>query len=203
MKLSVLGDALFFYGLNCDHSYEEYAEIKKALQQVVEQLRQANNSDCEIWPDEVALIHSSLVCEWSNTMWYNIYGRLARRGKVTLEQFASAVRAHEFPYGQFLADSWIEAGFNYIADLWHKNESVGANRKDGSLCRYLSDDDYELIDSILCDKLDEAVGGERYESIMQAKRRLTAMFKDKWTTYCGKDTCDNCEDSSACRSNNS
>lgn len=182
MKLNVIKQALEMFEARGGHDDDTQTDIANCWIELAE-MEKAYASN---WPscDDVTTIPASLMIDFGNEMWYNVYGRKARQvghDNMTVEHFVDAIRNEA--YCSEVSRVVIEDVYYFLHDLWLDNESDNSNRRDGSFCQYLADDDYELIQDILCDKLDEGCCGEQYEATMQAKRRLTAMFQDKWTTY--------------------
>lgn len=196
MKLTVLEKALSAYKVSGNWSEQDLIDLTQAENELSMMRNAAPDED---YCTEVYTIPTTLMIDFGNRMWYDTYGRMARRlpnGKEIPFNFINAIKQDN--YVCELAPHILEDIHGFLHDLWHENEATGENRSDGSYCKYLTDADFEQIQDILCDKLDEVEQGEQYEAIMQAKRRLDAMYHDKWTNYCGTETCDGC-DGSACR----
>ena len=64
----------------------------------------------------------------------------------------------------------------------------------------LSGASYSAIHDAICNQLDYLVGGEQYESLLQALNELNAIYYGEVAkpTYCGADSCEGC-DGYACR----
>lgn len=160
-----------------DHDYVLQSAIADFWVEVAEMEQAAPDSEyCE----DVTAIPNPLMWDFGNMLWYDAFGRKARKldyDNMAASDFLMAVRDEQLCTE--VSSLVVEDVYYFIRDLWRDNEAEGLHRRDGSYCRGLTDNDYELILDILCDKLDEADGPEQYADVLQAKQHLSRLFNSK------------------------
>lgn len=161
-----IGDKCAEYDEKCPGCDQLTTDIANCWIELAEMEKAAPDSDyCE----DVTVIPTELMLDFGNKMWYNTYGRMARRlpnGRDIPANFINAVRKEE--YITEVSDLVLNDVYDFLRDLWADNERDGENDTDGTFKRPIVCDHIDMLQDLVNDKLDAigyGVGYERYAQL--------------------------------------
>lgn len=201
MKLAIIEKALSELQHSGKWTEDELVDIQNCWVELAE-MKRAEPDSYNL--QDVYVIPVQHMIDYGNRMWYDTYGRMARRipnGRDVPANFINAIR--DECYIETASSLLLEDIHSFLNDLWHDNEEQGENDTDGTYKMQLTQEDLEFISNLVHDKLDELQQGDMYEHWLQLSKRLrqerdyrkTGHFT---TAYCGAESCNGC-DGSACR----
>lgn len=136
MKLNLLMKCLKTIARNergafaaCEFDDNEVTLINYAIDELTElQCKTVFKTD-----QEVVFVDGISMSDLLNQLTYDIYGRAARinGNKLSFDAYREVTVDNLVPC-EYLTDEAMYWGYDVISDLWHDNETTGANKPDGA-----------------------------------------------------------------------
>lgn len=134
MDTRILKQALHMMLQRGDNDPDVTSGIQDALEEIAN-VEELWGDDAVNWDYDVTPLPISGAIDLVNRCLYDDYGLLRRANTTAIDygDFAYDARTGGNSYGfEYMSDKALEAGFEFIRDLWQDNENVGDNNLDGS-----------------------------------------------------------------------
>lgn len=175
MNLNMLKKAVEMLEARGGHDEQMQTDIANCWIELAEMEKVAPDSEyCE----DVVVIPRTLMIDFGNMMWYDDFGRKARKigyDNMIAGNFLNAVR-HD-AYCTEVSELIVEDVYYLLHDLWLENENEGSNNADGSFKqpKDLTDEEREIVRDLICNYRDDLAGSsdehfDRMQAILEKFR---------------------------------
>ena len=137
MDIKILKDALKCYA---QHESCPMDDMDKVLDAIGECQATIDRIVADGYYDDVMCavhtIPAIVLTDFLNMTTYDVYGKLAKQhgGECSFDRYMHEVQNIGLGFCQMTA-AQVMCGYDFLSDLWHDNESYGANNPDGTFKR--------------------------------------------------------------------